>query len=102
MDWAIGKAVRALKKSGMYDNTIIVFTSDVSEKTLRLQHQNFTLGTFVKPCSCNGKFYCCNLVLPYKFLEFENWTSKFSLTISPLGRTCVHFPESPLNFKCHT
>ena len=30
LDWAIGKAVRTLKESGMYDNTIIVFTSDVS------------------------------------------------------------------------
>ena len=50
-DDAIASIVKTLKKTGMYDNTVIAFTSDVSKTTKITDHSAFDIPKLKEHCS---------------------------------------------------
>ena len=54
MDDSFGKVTQALKDAGLYDNSIIIFSSDVSLKILKDLHLMYNVWLQM----CGYKFVC--------------------------------------------
>ena len=67
MDEYIGKIISALKAKNMYDNTLLIFTTDVSWYNCMLN----TISHLTFKCSLDISKYKCNTLLIYDSFKHE-------------------------------
>ena len=77
-DDAIASIVKILKKTGMYDNTVIAFTSDVSKTITIADHSAFDVPKLKEHCSIN--------ILAKKLELWELTQRLFLVTVSIFNR----------------
>lgn len=103
LDWSVGEIMNALKKNGLEENTIVIFTSDNGPWIAYGNHAGKTPFREAKATSFEGGTRSACIIKYPKYLKPNNTSNKAFLSIDLLPTLCyltgVQLPETEIDGK---